>query len=227
MGKNVESTGEIGHTRSRRKEARPAEIIDRAIEVFLEKGFEATRLEEIARRVGVVKGTIYIYFETKEQLFRAVVQKVVLTNVRQIHAGMLAIDEPASVLIPAILAQIGATVGSSRAPAVATLILREAHRVPDLARIWFDEVVLPMIQTLSQVIERSQARGEMREGEAMLHAFSILGPMVMANLYREIFGPLGVVLPDPEKLARQHAQTLLGGLILSPMIESKKSRKKS
>ena len=72
--------------RKRRKEARPSELLEAALELFVEKGFAATRLEDVASRAGVSKGTLYLYFENKDALFKAVVQEGIIPVIAENEA---------------------------------------------------------------------------------------------------------------------------------------------
>ncbi|WP_248321050.1 TetR/AcrR family transcriptional regulator [Caballeronia sp. Sq4a] len=198
--------------RRRRKDARPGEIIDVALMCFLEAGYEATRLDDVARRAGVAKGTVYLYFETKEHLFRAVVQQVTATNVRQLSDTIRQFDGAFVEFVPLFLSRVATSIGSSLSPRIAALILKESERFPDLGRIWVEEVVAPMFEALQALVERSQKKGEVREGDSRAHVFSLVGPMFAAILSRQVLAPLGFEPVDLSTLARQHATTVLAGL---------------
>ena len=124
----------------RRKTARPAEIIAAALDVFVEKGFAASKLDDVARRAGIAKGTLYLYFETKEDLFRAVAQAAVAPNLDAVESAADAFEGPFAAVAPQLLKQVAAMMGSSRIPAVARMVIGERD-FPDLARIWHDDVV--------------------------------------------------------------------------------------
>jgi AcrR family transcriptional regulator len=198
----------------RRKTARPAEIITAALDVFAEKGFAAARLDEIARRAGVSKGALYLYFETKEDLFRAVVRTAVTPNIDAIKAVAEAFDGPFAGLAPMILTRAAQILGASRLGGVVKMVVGESRNFPDLARIWHDDVVAEMIDLMTGFIARAQARGEVVPGDPRLHAFSLAGPMIMAVLYREVFGDAVTDAPDLAALATQHADTVLHGMLL-------------
>ncbi|WP_250504779.1 TetR/AcrR family transcriptional regulator [Caballeronia sp. AZ7_KS35] len=201
--------------RRRRKDARPAEIVDVALGCFLEAGYEATRLDDVARRAGVAKGTIYLYFETKEHLFRAVVQQVTATNVRQLGETIRQFDGAFDEFVPLFLSQAATSIGNSLGPRIAVLILKESERFPDLGRIWVEEVVAPMFGALQALVECSQKKGEVCEGDPRAHVFSLVGPMFAAILSRQVLAPLGFEPVDLVTLAHQHARTVLAGLCSS------------
>jgi hypothetical protein len=95
------------------------------------------------------------------------------------------------------------------------MMIAESRAFPDLALMWHDEVVSKVLTLVTSVIGRAQARGEASPGDPLLHAFSILGPMFAGALFREVLSGTGATLPDLEKLALQHAQTVLDGLIVN------------
>jgi AcrR family transcriptional regulator len=199
--------------RRRRKDARPSEIIEAAIAIFAERGFGAARLEDVARRAGIAKGTVFVYFPTKDDLFRAVAQTVLTSHLERLHTAAADLDRPIAEFVPMLLAQAAAVIGEGRLPAMMRLLVAESRQFPDLARVWHDEVVSKVLGMLTLAIERAQGRGEVKPGDARLYAFSIMGPMLASALFREVFRETAR-LPDLGELAEQHARTILGGLLL-------------
>lgn len=197
---------------SRRKDARPAEIIEAAVDVFVVHGFAAAKLSDVATRAGVVKGTLYRYFETKEDLFRAVVQHVVDTNLAALEQVAQAFRGSLFDLVPVLLKQAADGMADGHVPALARMVIGESRAFPDLARIWHDKVVSRVLALLAGLVAAAQARGEVRAGDPTVHAFSIVGPMVTGLLFREVFGPAGPHAPDLGTLAEQHAATVMRGL---------------
>jgi AcrR family transcriptional regulator len=197
---------------TRRKEDRPAEIVDAAIDVFVEKGFAATTLTEVAKRAGVVKGTLYIYFNNKEDLFRAAARQAITSNLDAIEQTAANFNGSLSELVPMLLQRAAGRMGDSRIPAIVRMVLSESRAFPDLARIWHDEVVARVLGLLTKLVTDAQARGEIRAGDPKLFAISIIGPMVMGVLFREVFGVDSPFAPDLSALALQHSETVLRGL---------------
>jgi AcrR family transcriptional regulator len=200
----------------RRAEDRPREICAAALEVFAEKGFAAAKLDEIAKRAGVSKGTLYLYFEDKEQLFRAVVRDTVVPNVENLRAALIQTGLPFADLVRLFLGQFVEIANRVPIGAVAKMVISESRNFPELAKVWHDEVVSKGIGTLTALIEMGQAKGEVRDGDARLHAFTLMGPMLMGLLYRETLEPVGGAPLDFGTLARQHADTVLSGLLAEP-----------
>jgi AcrR family transcriptional regulator len=197
----------------RRSEERPREICAAALEVFAEKGFAAARVDEIARRAGVSKGTLYLYFKDKEDIFRAVVRDTVAPNIETVRAMVEGVDLPFSDVIRMFLPRFAAIAGQVRVGAVAKMVIGESRNFPELAKVWHDEVVSRALGLIGGLIERAQANGEVRPGDPRFHAFTLMGPMLMGILWRETLEPAGGAPVDLEALARQHAETVLAGLL--------------
>ncbi|THD60472.1 TetR/AcrR family transcriptional regulator [Phenylobacterium sp.] len=210
---------EAGPRWRRRKEARPAEMIEAALDVFAEHGFAAAKLDDIARRAGVAKGSLYLYFDTKEALFRAVVEQIIAPAVSRVLAMAQIPEEgpqngPFAEVAPRLLAGAALALSQDRVAAVARMVIGEARTFPDLARVWHDQVVGPLLSAVAARIARAQAAGEVRPGSPRTHAFSLVGPLLMATLYRQVFAGVDADPPDLAQVAAQHAQSLLQGLIL-------------
>ncbi|MDO7896937.1 TetR/AcrR family transcriptional regulator [Pseudomonas citrulli] len=197
---------------SRRKDARPAEIIEAALDVFAECGFAAAKLGDVAQRAGVVKGTLYRYFDTKEDLFRAVVQHAVAINLQGIEQASAGDQGTLRERVPLMLDAAAGRLGDRRVPALARLVIGESRTFPDLATIWHDNVVAHLLKLLTGVIGEAQQRGEVRPGDPTLYAFSVLGPLIAGALFKEVFGSFSPYAPDLQGLARQHAETVTRGM---------------
>jgi AcrR family transcriptional regulator len=198
----------------RRKTARPSEIVAAALEVFAEKGFAAARLDEIAARAGVSKGAVYLYFETKEELFREVVLQMAVPQLDAVLAMADAHPGPFADLAPRILARIAEIIRTTRLPSVLKMVVGESRNFPDLARVWHDAVVSKALSLMTGLITRAQQRGEVRPGDPRLHAVSLIGPMVVSILWREVFTPVGAQPLNEQALAAQHARNVLHGMLL-------------
>ena len=202
----------------RRKKARPGEIVDAALEVFAEKGFAAAKLDDIAHRAGISKPTLYLYFDTKEEIFRAVARAAVASLLEALVSRAEGLDAPFAELAPQLLSRPAKMMEGGRVPAIARMVIGESRNFPDLARIWHDDVVASVIGIVTGIIARAQWRSEVTPGDPRLHAFSLMGPMVMAMLFGEVFGGVAANPPDLPALADQHARTALRGLLM-PMPE--------
>jgi AcrR family transcriptional regulator len=200
----------------RRKDDRPAEIVAAALETFAETGFANAKLEAIARRAGVSKAALYLYFDTKEALFRAAVASAAQPLATALSRAAETPDAPFATIVPALLAQAAAALAGGRAAAMARMVIAESRNFPDLARIWHDDVVAPALGRLAELVSRAQARGEVVAGDPRLIAFSLMGPLIMGALFREVFGEISPEAPDLAALAAQHGQLTLRALSPPP-----------
>jgi AcrR family transcriptional regulator len=197
----------------RRAEDRPREICAAALEVFAERGFAAARLEEIAHRAGVSKGTLYLYFKDKEDLFRAVVRDTVAPNIAMMRQAVEAADLPFEAVVRLLLPRFAELAGTVPIGAVAKIVIGESRNFPELAKTYYDLVVSQAVALMTGLIEKAQTNGEVRPGDPRLHAMSLAGPMIMGLLWRETLEPAGGAPVDLHQLARQHAETVLKGLL--------------
>ena len=198
----------------RRKADRPNEILEAALAVFAENGFAAAKLDEIARRAGVSKGALYLYFETKEDIFRAVVGQVIAPNMTAVKAMAAAHPGPFSDLIRGVALAVAHLAQHSPLGAVAKMVLGEARNFPELARVWHDELVTQALGAIAEAVRAAQARGEVRPGDPRTYALQFIAPLLVGVMWRETFVPVGAEPFDLSKLMSQHVETLLHGLIV-------------
>ena len=203
----------VGEPKFRRRPAdRPAEILAAALDVFAERGFQGARLEEVARRAGVSKGALYLYFETKADLFRAVVTDAISPNIERVKA-MASAEVPFEQAARLGIGMLARTVVTDRRiSGVVKLVIAESRNHPELATIWHETVVAPGLWLVGGLIAAAQARGEVRPGDPRQFAFGIMGPMLLAMVWRETFEPIGAGPIDPVALADQHLDTVLRGM---------------
>lgn len=196
----------------RRKADRPAEILKAGLEVFATRGFAATRLDEVAKRAGVSKGALYLYFDTKEALFRAVVAEAVQPNLERVKMLATA-DLPFETLIRMAVGGMALKVsGDRRIGGVVKLVVAESGNLPELGAIWHQTVILPALGAVTVLIGRAQERGEVRAGDPRHFAFGLIAPLLLGALWRETFEPVGAEPVDIEALAAQHLDTVLRGM---------------
>ena len=199
----------------RRAEARPAEIVQAAYQVFSEKGFAAARLDDIARRAGVSKGALYLYFETKQDIFEAVVKDAVAPNIGAIETFALSFPGTFDQLIRMIVPRVAEMASHSEMGKVIKMVIGESGNFPEIARVWHDDVIARGIGLLTNAIARAQERGEVRAGDPRQHALSIAAPLLAAVIFRETFVPVGAKPFDIPNLMQQHIDNVLPGLLTS------------
>jgi len=195
----------------RRKADRPDEIVAAALEVFVEKGFAAARLDDIAARAGVSKGAIDLYFATKQDIFRAVVETAVAPNIKLMR-DLAQTPTPFADRVRQFAAITGPVAAHSPIGGIVKMILSEARNFPELASIWHERTIDPVLTLLCEIIEQAQARGEVRPGDPRLFAMGMVAPTLVGVMWRETFVPIGAQPFDITALAQQHAETVLRGM---------------
>lgn len=205
---------DMGEPKFRRRKAdRPDEIVAAAMAVFAEKGFAAAKLDDIARRAGVSKGAVYLYFETKEDIFRAVVERAISPNVGMVRAMAAAHPGPISDLLQGVTGVIAGVVETTPLGGVLKMVVGEARNFPEIARVWHDQLVSQAIGAMTEAIANAQARGEVKPGDPRMYALQVISPLLVGVLWRETFVPVGAQPIDLPALMRQHLETLLHGML--------------
>ena len=166
----------------RRKDARPGEIVDAALEVFVEKGYAAARLEDVARRAGVTKGTIYLYFENKGALFKAVVRQTIIPNIVRAEREAATFGGSAAELLRDMITRWWRVMGETKLSAIPKLVLSEAVNFPALARFYQKEVVARSHRLIAGVVRRGIARGEFLPVDVTAVTRLAMAPLVLAVL---------------------------------------------
>ena len=204
--------------RQRRKEARPQELLDAALELFVEKGFATTRIEEVADRAGVSKGTLYLYYPSKEELLKAVIREQLS---HQIQAGAEEVRQHTGShadLLRNMLASWWLRVFNSPAAGVFKLIVTEVRNFPDIADYYVREVIAPGSQLVAGVLQRGIDAGEFRPVDVEAAVHSLLLPMVMLCVNKHSLGACVVTdsLANPEVFVHQHMDLVVTGLLARP-----------
>jgi AcrR family transcriptional regulator len=200
----------------RRKDARPGEVIEAALACFAERGFAATRLDDIAAKAGVSKGTVYLYFPSKEELFKAVIRETVLPNLVQAEALLDSTDVPSADYLRRLLEFMTGRMASSPVGIIPKLIITEAGNFPDIARFYLDNVVHRGFALIGRILERGIARGEFRAMDVRSTTFCVLAPVLLTALWRHSLGRYEPDALDPQALWRTHVDLLLRGLMQEP-----------
>ena len=192
----------------RRKEARPQEIVDAALDVFTERGFAAARLEEIAARAGVSKGTLYLYFPNKEELFKAVVRSAIVPNLEMAEHLLHDFPGPSMEILARLLEGIGGRIMATKIGGIPKLMIAEAGNFPDLARFYFDEVIARGFRVIGAVLERGIARGEFRPVDVEHSVRLVIAPLLMIAVWRSSFEPVAGRPLDAAGMIAEHLDHL-------------------
>ena len=205
---------------SRRKQARPAEIVAAAFELFAERGFAATQLDDVAARAGVSKGTLYLYFESKEELFKAVVRESLLPNIARVEALVESHAGPTPELLRRMIETIGITVATSRLGALPKLVIAESGNFPDIARFYLEEVIQRGLGLIEAVLRRGIDRGEFRRVDVSHTARAVVAPFLLLAIWKNSFEPVEGTPLDAAAYLANNLDILLHGLAAAPAAPS-------
>ncbi len=209
--------------RERRKDARPGELLQAALELFVEKGFAATKVEEVAKRAGVSKGTLFLYFSSKEELFKAVVRENLSGRFDEWNAMFDCFEGSTPDMLRFCMNSWWERIGSTKAAGISKLMMSEAHNFPELAEFYKAEVIRPGNRLIQRVLQRGIDRGEFRAFDASQAVYTVMAPMLFLALWKSSFGTLGDshLTLDPHTFMTAQADTLLHGLCVSPTTASR------
>jgi len=201
--------------RTRRKDARPGEIVAAALASFAERGYAATKLEDVAVAAGISKGTIYLYFPTKEDLFRAVVRQAVLPNLEAVASLAQDPDSSSADMLRAI-AERFLTLLDTDLTAIPKLVLAESGNFPALAQFYAEAVVIKGMALIRGILARGIERGEFRpiDLDGALPLFS--APLLLLLLWKHSLGRHTSIQFDPQAVVATHLDVLLRGLAAEP-----------
>jgi AcrR family transcriptional regulator len=221
---NVHATADPAHRR-RRKEARPQELLEAALVLFVQKGFAATRAEEVAAQAGVSKGTLYLYYPSKEELLKAVIAHYLSARIAEGAARAAGFAGTATALLRGILIDWWTQLYDSPAAGVFKLVITEVRNFPEIAEFYHREVVERAHDLLGGVLRQGIAQGEFRDVDVDHAVHSLVLPLVMICLHRH---SLGACTPvdwhlDGRAFIAQHVHLVLTGLSLNPPADASAS----
>lgn len=197
---------------TRRKQARPTEILDAALKVFAQKGFAAARMDDIAHAAGVTKGTIYLYFENKEAVFKSLVRVAVGTTIANVAADVQNYDGSARVLLRMVLTRITQLLVDGEKFVLPKIVIGESSNFPWLAEFYRFEIIEKGLQILMSLIERGIEQGEFRRLPAHHVARLCVAPVLLSAIWRVTFAHLDPEPYDYKGLVDTHLDVLFRGL---------------
>ena len=204
----------------RRKNDRPAELVSAALEIFTERGYAGTRLDDVAERAGVSKGTLYLYYANKEDLFKAVVRQGLVSPLEEVRGLIDQFEGATADLVRMVVRGWWERIGSTGHAGIPKLMIAEAANFPELARFYIEEVILPGQAAMERIITRGVARGEFRRVDAAQVAHLMAAPFLLISSWRHGFGhAIKGELPtlsDGAALLETHVDILLRGLAPAP-----------
>ncbi|HSY29842.1 MAG TPA: TetR/AcrR family transcriptional regulator, partial [Burkholderiaceae bacterium] len=172
----------------RRKDARPQELLAAALELFVERGYAATRLDDVAARAGVSKGTLYLYFTNKEDLFKAVIREHLVPVLGEAEQTIEQYEGHSGDLLKEIILGWWERVGDTQLSGITKLMMAESGNFPEVAQFYHDEVISRGNALIERALERGMTRGEMRRLDSEQVTQVIVAPIMMLMLWKHSFG---------------------------------------
>lgn len=210
MPKSAHSTKKPTHRR--RKEARPGELTAAALDLFVEKGYAATRLDDVAARAGVSKGTLYLYFDGKAALFKAVVREGILPALAEGESLVAGYAGHSDDLLREVVGGMWRQIGSQRIGGIPKLVIAEARNFPEIARFYHEEVILRGTAMIRAVIARGIARGEFRPLDPDVAVHIVIAPGLMRMIMRHSIDCCAIARIDDDSYFAEYFDIMLRGL---------------
>ena len=204
-------TTQVEKTR-RRKEARPSELIAAALELFVERGFSATKLDDVATKAGVSKGTLYLYFESKDALFKAVIEQGIFPILEEGATLLQQFEGDSASLLQEFILRWWQLMGETTLGGIPKLMIAEAGNFPEVATYYYDKVIVRGRDLLREVLKRGIAAGEFRSMEIESAIDVIMAPVLMLIIWRFSRAPCGV--GDAKLYMHTYLDMLLNGLMI-------------
>jgi TetR/AcrR family transcriptional regulator len=202
----------------RRKDARPGELLAAALDLFVEKGFAATKAEEVAHRAGVSKGTLFLYFASKEELFKAVVRENISGRFSEWNSEFDAFEGSTADMLRYFMTLWWSRIGSTQASGITKLMLSEAKNFPELAAFFQHEVIQPAHALIGRILQRGVDQGEFAPVDMTYGVYAVLAPMLFLQLLMHSKGACMDVCEAshlvPEEFLAAQVKTILDGLLV-------------
>ncbi len=200
--------------RERRKEARPGELLDAALDLFVEKGFSATRVEEVAARAGVSKGTLFLYFPSKEDLFKAVVRENIANKFPTWQEEFISFEGSSADMLRYAMTSWWERIGKTRASGITKLVMSEAQNFPEIADFYQEEVITPGNAMIRRILSRGVQSGEFRPMDLEQAVHIIVAPMIFLMMWKHSMGACAASakIVDPEQFIHMQVDVLLHGM---------------
>lgn len=209
---SVASESTVASTpRRRRKEARPSELTAAALDLFVEKGFSATRLDDVAARAGVSKGTLYLYFDSKEALFKAVVEEGIVPILESAEQELAEYQGDSVDLLHRLIFGWWELFGGTRLAGVSKLILSESNNFPEIARYYNDRVIVRGHALLRAILQRGVDRREFELSNLEAGIDVVLAPLMMLVIWRSAPHFCGRDV-EPDSFLQTYYELLVSGL---------------
>lgn len=202
----------------RKPEERPNDILDGALIEFRSKGFKGARVEDIAKHAGLSKGTVYLYFKSKEEMLKALVRRSISPTALALkeiadHVCDDCSDEPAADVLKKMLMIVGEQMIGAKAGAIPIIIIGEAGRFPELAEFYKTEIIETCMKALATVIRRGVEQGEFRNVDIMISIRALMGAVIMQVIWSGVFAANVKAPFSVSDLIKTHLDIFLNGVL--------------
>lgn len=198
---------------ARRKEARPQELLEAALSQFVERGYAATRLEDVAAHAGVSKGTLYLYFTNKEELFKAVIRENVIPLIVEAEGTIGQFEGSSADLFRAFIMQWWEKLGNTGLSGITKLMMAEANNFPEVAQYYHDEVISRAQAIIMHILQRGIDRGEFRQIDVPATLHVVCAPVLMLIMWKHSFGACHKEPLSPNAYLDSYIDLFLHGLM--------------
>ena len=196
----------------RRKEDRPGEILDAALALFTEKGYTSARIDDVALRAGVSKGTVYLYFESKEALFKAMVRKKVLPQMEKAEQLVAVHKGNSAELLEKIALQWWFALQHTDLSGLPKVVVAEAGNFPDIASFFVENVVIRVRSLFAKIIQQGMDMGEFRKVSPTEAARVFTSAIVFAAIWKHSLAPFDNMPFESEEYLQIHLENFIRGL---------------
>lgn len=190
------------------KNKRRQVLLDAALDAFSQYGYSATRMDEIAQRSQVSKGTLYLYFNSKEALFSALVDSIAVPQLNQLSNNASSLHD----LLENLASITPVLIKHSKVPRLLKIIVGESHAFPELAKTYTEKIIDGLIQTLTEAVKRAIKEGEIQPVNADLLARLIISPIAYSMIWEVVFEPHAALSFDVKALIELHQNVLMQGV---------------
>jgi TetR/AcrR family transcriptional regulator len=206
------STDDAAHKRERRKEARPVELLDAALTLFVEKGYAATKVEEVAALAGVSKGTLFLYFDTKQDLFKAVIRSNLADHFPVWNQEFDSFQGTTAEMLSYAMQSWWERIGNTRASGITKLVSSEGSNFPEVVQFYDAEVMRPGRALFKAILQRGIDRGEFRPMDTDTAVYSLVSTVFFLSMWRHALSPCDAAPTlDPELFLKHHVDVLIRG----------------
>lgn len=203
---------EYANKRERRKEARPVELLDAALTLFVEKGYAATKVEEVALKAGVSKGTLFLYFATKEELFKAVIRSNLADHFPGWNQEFESFQGSTAEMLAYAMQSWWERIGNTRASGITKLVSSEGSNFPEVVEFYEAEVLRPGRNLFKAILQRGIDRGEFRAMDTDTAVYSLVSTVFFLSMWRHSLSPCDSSSTlDPQAFMQSHVDALIHG----------------